>query len=135
MANQPLNLFPFSTIPPYLSDPLRHSGRMKKVVVRNRTLKPGDVVSVSQAHGMEGLPKGLPTGTVVTVVRVSTGFADVVDENGHPWTISFPHIEMPCSLWWKGEWIDRMTHPDGQTAWAAFLTQAAHAARELRVKN
>jgi hypothetical protein len=103
---------------------------MRKVVVRTRTLKPGDVISVHYGRGTDALPEGLLTGTIVTVVRVGSGDADVVDANGHPWAVPFANIEMPCSLWWKGEWIDRMTHPEGHAAWTAFLKQAAHAAGE-----
>ena|SRR5688572_12750172 len=102
---------------------------MNKIVVRTRIVKPGDVVSVEHGHGACRLPEGLDEKTVVTVVRTAPGHADVVDANGHPWTLPSANIEMPCSLWWKGEWIDRMTHPEGHTAWSAFLRQAAEAAK------
>lgn len=103
--------------------------RMRKIVVKTRTLKPGDVVSVENGHGDCRLPQGLEDKTIVTVVRTATGYAHVVDGNGHPWTLPSGNIEMPCSLWWKGEWIDRMTHPEGHAAWTAFLRQSAEAAK------
>ena len=98
-------------------------------MVKTRTLKPGDVVSVENGHGDCQLPQGLEEKTVVTVVRTATGHAHVVDANGHPWTLPCANIEMPCSLWWKGEWIDRMTHSEGHVAWTAFLRQSAEAAK------
>jgi len=106
--------------------------RMRKIVVKTRTLKPGDVVSVENGNGDCLLPQGLEEKTIVTVVRTNTGHAHVVDANGHPWTLPSANIEMPCSLWWKGEWIDRMTHPEGHAAWTAFLRQSAEAAKISR---
>ncbi len=89
-------------------------------VLKTRVLQPGDVVRVCRCHGAYPLPEGLLEGTVVTVNQAAYGYANVTDNAGKEWRIAFSNIDMPCSIWWSGEWIDRMTHPDGEHAfqWA-----------------
>lgn len=95
---------------------------MKKIAVRNRILKDGDVVRV-QRCGTHPLPPRLAAGTIVTVLRFGFGYADVVDHNGNVWKVAFANLAPPISIWWNGRWIDRMTHPEGDAAWAAYATQ------------
>src|SRR5687767_12218949 len=96
---------------------------MNKVVVRNRVLKDGEVVRVERCHGAYPLPARLAAGTIVTVLRCGFGYADVVDQNGKVWKVAFANLAPPISIWWNGRWIDRMTHPEGDTAWAAYAAQ------------
>ncbi len=96
---------------------------MKKVIVRNRLLKVGDVVRIERCHGAYPLPSGLAAGTIVTVYRSGFGYADVVDHNGKVWKVAFSNVAPPKSLWWNGRWIDRMTHPEGDAAWAEYVAQ------------
>ncbi len=97
---------------------------MKRIEVRSRILRPGDVVSVRHCQAVYRLPEGLAEATPVTVVRLHIGYAGVVDGNGHPWQVAFTNIEMPESIWWNGRWIDRRTHPEGEQAYAAFMAQS-----------
>ena len=94
-------------------------------VLKTRILRPGDVVAVCRCHGAYPLPDGLVEGTVVTVKQAAYGYAEVVDKDGRVWTIAFSNIEMPCSIWWGGKWIDRMTHADGERAFQWALNSAA----------
>jgi hypothetical protein len=96
---------------------------MNKVMVRNRALKDGDVVRVERCHGAYPLPIGLAAGTIVTVQRCGFGYADVVDHHGKVWKVAFSNLAPPTSLWWNGRWIDRMTHPEGDAAWAVYVMQ------------
>jgi len=71
-------------------------------------------------YGAYPLPAGLVDGIVVTIKQAAFGYADVVENGGKEWRVAFSNIDMPCSIWWRGQWIDRMTHPDGERAfqWA-----------------
>jgi hypothetical protein len=96
---------------------------MNKVVARKRVLKVGDMVTICRCHGAYPLPPRLAAGTIVTVLRCGFGYADVVDHNGKVWKVAFSNIAPPTLLWWNGRWIDRMTHPDGDAAWAVYAAQ------------
>ena len=90
-------------------------------LVKTRVLRPGDVVTVHRCHGGPALPQRLPEQTRLTVQAVDLGYADLKDDTGRIWHVNFSCIEMPKSVWWRGQWIDRMTHPAGERAyrWAA----------------
>lgn len=88
-------------------------------LIRVRVLSPGDVVTVHPSFGAyTELPDGLKEGDRVTVAEVDIGYATVVNEAGRTFEVAFPQVEMPRSIWWKGDWIDRMTHPEGERACA-----------------
>jgi hypothetical protein len=120
---------------PVVTNMARGTKGAARIVVRPRVPKAGDVVRVERCHGGEALPSDLTEGTVVTVLRAENGFADLVDENGRVWKLPFSNIEAPCSLWWCSQWIDRMTHPDGEAAWNAFLQQSSEDAKRVRVRR
>jgi hypothetical protein len=90
-------------------------------LIRTRTLRPGDVVTVHRCAGAyTELPPNLDEGATVKVVETHIGYARVTSGNGDQFEVALPQIDMPRDIWWHGKWIDRGTHPDGERAfrWA-----------------
>lgn len=95
---------------------------MKRELIKVRILRPGDLVTVHPCAGAYvDLPPGLPAGARVRVVAVGYGNADVEDDHGTRFHVYFPQIDMPKSIFWHGQWIDRMTHPEGEHAYQASV--------------
>ena len=96
---------------------------MKKVRVRNRLLQVGDLVRVGRCYGTCPLPNGLAAGTIATVRHTGFGYADIADQRGKIWKVAYCNLMPPKSIWWNGRWIDRMTHPEADAAWAEYAAQ------------
>ena len=60
------------------------------------------------------LPKGLPVGTEVTVVRVEGDFCKVRSENGREWTVHSLLIDPGELVWVDGHWVNQ--HADKPAA-------------------
>jgi len=83
---------------------------------------------VRPCHGGYSLPDGLPEATVVTVQSIDIGCVHVLDSQRREWKVALSCIQLPCDVWWHREWIDRLTHPHGRTAWECWV---AHERAEM----
>ena len=93
-------------------------------LIRTRLLKAGDVVTVHRCAGAyTELPVGLPEGTRVKVVSIGIGCAEVADDAGSQFNVYFPQIDMPKETLWRGQWVTRLTHPDGEQAFLDLIQE------------
>jgi hypothetical protein len=64
----------------------------------------------------------LPEHSRVTIVGTDIGSIDVEDATNRRFHISSCCIEAGLTdVWWQGQWIDMLTHPDGEKAFQCWL--------------
>jgi len=98
--------------------------REKPLLLRSRQARSGDVVVVHRCEGAySDLPDGLPDGARVTFLDCNHGAVTVRDAAEKSFTVALPQIEMPTEIWWKGQWVDYRTHPEGEEAYRWAMAQ------------